>query len=256
MAISLADLEIRLSGGAANADQNLSLGGAMSSERVLSQSSGALTNVTGVTIDYAGGNDIGNGTLAFTATGTLATWAGFGSTSGNAVDIGTDGKYTLIGNGGEQVMITVVAASLPVADQTDNDIAIANISNETFDDIDKIESFSGDDEYRCFYVTNTHATESFLAAKLYISSQASGADSLEVALDTAGLNVAAATVADESTAPAGATFSAPTTGATGLDLGVLAPGDFRAFWQKRTVPAATTVETLNDISEIAIEATY
>src|SRR4030066_91278 len=51
MGINAAYLEIRLSGGAGNSNQNASLGGAISNTRVLAQSASAPVNVTGVVID-------------------------------------------------------------------------------------------------------------------------------------------------------------------------------------------------------------
>lgn len=63
--IEIGDLQVRLSGGAAETDPNNSLGGIKSSEIVLSQSSTALSNVTGVVIDNVIGAPVGVGTLNF-----------------------------------------------------------------------------------------------------------------------------------------------------------------------------------------------
>ena len=63
--IAIGDLQVRLSGGAGNTDPDASLGGVKSSEIVLSQSSTALSNVTGVVIDNVIGSPIGDGVLNF-----------------------------------------------------------------------------------------------------------------------------------------------------------------------------------------------
>lgn len=63
--IAIGDLQVRLSGGAANTDPNASLGGDKSSEIVLSQSSTALSNVTGVVINNVVGAPVGDGTIFF-----------------------------------------------------------------------------------------------------------------------------------------------------------------------------------------------
>lgn len=255
-ALSLAYLEIRLSGGAANADPNASLGGVMSSTRVLSQSATGISNITGVTIEDAAGNAEGAGTLAFTASGQTLTWTPNGGTVGAAVAVGADGKYTIKGSAG-YVLINVTAASLPGTDQTDT-ITIANLANKTFDDIDKLESFYGDTEYRCLYVTNTHSSETFIGNLLWIGGQPNGADSLEIALDAAGVGDGfttgvAATIATEGDAPAGATFTAPVGTGDALSLGDLGPGKAYAFWQKRVCPVKVTTQTPVDLSSLRFQ---
>lgn len=260
MAINMADMEVRLSGGASNTDPNASLGGVISSERVLSQSASAPTNVTGVVIDYANGNATGNGTLAFINATTTLTWTPNGGTVGTAVDVSTDGKYVIADStGNQQLHVTVTAASLPGTDQSDADINIANIANETFDDIAKQDSLDGDTEYRCVYVKNTHATDSMLNATIWINSDASGADSLKIGADPAGVGDGsttgvATTIANEDTAPAGVTFTAPVSQGTGINLGTLAAGQSAAFWIERTVPPNTTTSTPIDLSEIGLSA--
>src|SRR4051812_30244015 len=95
--INIAYLEVRLSGGTGNTDQNASLGGDVSSERVLSQSATAPVNVTGVTIDYAGGNGLGaTGVLTWTEPANTLTWTPPSGTIGTAVaiDVANDAKYT------------------------------------------------------------------------------------------------------------------------------------------------------------------
>ncbi len=260
MAIKMADLEIRLSGGAGNTDPDASLGGIISSERVLSQSAAAPTNVTGVVIDYANGNATGDGTLAYTNSGTTLAWTPNGGSIGTAVDVSTDGKYVIADSTGDaQLQVTVTAASLPVSDQSDTDITIDNIANETFDDISKQESLDGDTEHRCVYLRNTHGSDEMLNATIWRESDASGADTLQIGADPAGVGDGSATgvattIATEGDVPAGVTFSAPTTQGTGINLGTLAAGESAAFWIERTVPASTTTSTPIDLSEIGLSA--
>ena len=184
MAINIAYLELRLSGGSGNTDPNASLGGNVSSERVLSQSTTSLTNVTGVTIDYAAGNPLGAGTLNYTNTGQLLTWTANTGGAGVPVAVGVNGKYTIKSGSGGFLLVDVVAASLPGSDQADG-VTIANIANETFDDVTKEESFAGDNEYRCFYFKNTHSTDPFLDIILFIGAQPSPG-TIYVGADPAG----------------------------------------------------------------------
>lgn len=110
-----------------------------------------------------------------------------------------------------------------------------------FDQVSGDESNSGDTEYRCIYIQNDHGTLTLQNAVLWISVETGSADtSLDLALGGEGLNGTAETVADESTAPVGETFSHPTTKASGLSLGNLAPGDFYPVWVKRNITASAT----------------
>jgi hypothetical protein len=153
---SIAYLEQRLSGGAANADPDASLGGVMSSERILAQSTTALSNVTGVVIDYAGGNPAGAGSLAFDFSDGTLTWTPNGLDAGDPVDVNdATGRYAIFGEQGV-LLVTVTTGSLAGSDKTDA-VTIAYIANEQFDDVTKGESFAGDSEYRCFYVENAYS---------------------------------------------------------------------------------------------------
>lgn len=251
--ITAADLEIRLSGGAGNTDQNASLGGVMSNTRVLSQSATGISNITGVVINYAGGNAQGNGTLAYTATGKLLTWLPAGGLIGSPIGVEAGGKFVVADYmGTQQLMITVTSGSLPVGDKTDT-ITVATLPNKTFDDVTKQESFAGMVDYRGFYVKNTHATETAYGVSLIIASDTVGGDSIYLGKDPAGIGGTATTIALETTAPTGVTFSQPTEDIP-LLIGSLAPGEFAAFWQKRNVPALTSIAELTDISVISVLA--
>lgn len=118
-----------------------------------------------------------------------------------------------------------------IVDATDNNL---------FDDVSGDENAASDVEYRCLFIHNSHATLTLQAAKAWISAEVSGGAAVAIGLDPAG-NVAvgsasaqAAQIANESTAPAGVTFSAPTDKASGLSIGNLGPGQCRAIWMRRT----------------------
>lgn len=182
--ISIAHLHFRLSGGAANTDPDASLGGVRSSERVYSQSTTGLTDVTGVTIEYAAGNAEGAGTLAFDIETTSLTWTPNGGTAGAAVDVSEGGLFTIrAGADAGLLLVDVTPSALPIGDESDS-ITVANIANELFDDVSKAESFAGDVEYRCIYVTNTHPTDSFLDVIAWIAGQPTPG-TLALALDPA-----------------------------------------------------------------------
>ncbi len=116
--------------------------------------------------------------------------------------------------------------------------AVAETLNGLFDDVSGAESEAGDIEYRCVYFMNETggALENVHA---YIQADASGDDALAIALDLAGKNGEADTVADESTAPDPAvTWDTGADYASGIDLGDLADDDYYAIWVRRTVPSS------------------
>ncbi len=328
-AISIAYLELRLSGGSGNTDPNAALGGDLSSERILSQSHSALSNVTGVVIDYAAGNALGAGVLAFTFATKLLSWTPNGGSVGPTVDITASGQYAIFGSAGF-FLITVTSGSLPGSDKTDN-VTIANIANEVFDDVAKAESFAGDTEYRCWYVKNTHPTDPFLDVVAFVPTQPSPG-TIDIGLDPAGtgdgvtrsatitrsgatatatstahgyddgdsVRIAGAvqteyngvqtitvtgadtftyavggtpvspatgtitaargvavTVVDENTAPAGVTFSSPSSEAPdGLSLGQLDPGESAAIWERRIIPTRNTTANAASISFIQLQSYF
>lgn len=109
-----------------------------------------------------------------------------------------------------------------------------------FDDVSSAEATSGDIEYRCIYVRNNHGTLTLLGAKIWIQANTPSPDTdVAIGLGTSAVSGTEQTVTDENTAPAGVSFSAPSSLAGGLNIGDLAPGAHKAIWVRRTVnPAA------------------
>lgn len=251
MAISAADIVFRLSGGAANTDPSAALGGAMSTVgggRFFGQSATAPSTIGGVTIEDAEGNAEGNGSLFFDRSEDTLSWQGPGDASfGTPVVVSAGGKFTI--RSGTDTMYILVDVNwgtldLEVADLTDS-ITIAYLSNELFDNVDKDESLAGDTEYRCFYISNEHATDAANDVKLWIQADTNGQDTLAIGLDPAGLNGTATTIANENTAPGGVAFSSPASEGAGLSLGDIADGEFYPVWIRRTVPAAAAPVTFD-----------
>ena len=107
-----------------------------------------------------------------------------------------------------------------------------------FDDVSSSEAGTGDTEYRCIYVHNNHGTLSLIGAKVFIQTNTPSSDTdVAIGLGSSAINGTEQTVADESTAPTGVSFSAPTTFAGGLAIGDLAAGAHKAVWVRRTVNA-------------------
>jgi hypothetical protein len=113
------------------------------------------------------------------------------------------------------------------------------VKNDLFDDVSAAEATAGDTEYRGFYAKNNHGTLTLIDARVYISSNTSSADTtFDIALADEAVNTTIETIANESTAPVGPTFTAPTTYASGLQLNGatgLTAGSYRGVWIRRTV---------------------
>lgn len=106
--------------------------------------------------------------------------------------------------------------------------------NNLFDNVSSAEAVSGDTEYRAVDILNNHATLTYENVVVYMTEGGSTASTFSIAYDSAGTQ----SVADENTAPTGVTFSSPTTIATAIALGNIAPLTTRRIWIKRIISAA------------------
>jgi len=126
-----------------------------------------------------------------------------------------------------------------------------------FDIVTGDENAASDIEYRCIFVRNNHGSLTLQGAVVWVVSQVAGGTSIAIGLDTTAISDAddtadqALTVANESTAPAGVTFSTPTTKGTGLVIGDLDPDEVKAIWIRRT--AANTSALNNDGATLRVE---
>jgi hypothetical protein len=129
-------------------------------------------------------------------------------------------------------------ASIGGARSTSTQITSASLQN-LFANVPGAEATPGSVKYRCFYVRNEHASLTYQAVKAFIQTlTASGNSEIDIGLDPAGVNGTAASPANETTAPAGVTFSRPTTLGAALSIGDLAVNAFQAIWVRRTIDAA------------------
>lgn len=117
-------------------------------------------------------------------------------------------------------------------------------THNLFDVVSSAETTAGDTEYRCLYVKNNHGTLTLQSAGIYINTQTPSADtSVEIALGTSAVNGIEQTVADESTAPTGVTWTALTGSGNALSIGDIPAGQHKAIWVKRIVSAAASAYT-------------
>ena len=122
-----------------------------------------------------------------------------------------------------------------------------------FDAVTAAQATSGSVEYRCIYLHNENATDTMTNARVWISAQTPLAGTvLAIGVGSAAVNATETAVANESTAPAGVTFSEPASAAAGLALGSLLAGQHRAIWLRRTVTAGAT-NSANDSFELGFD---
>lgn len=125
--------------------------------------------------------------------------------------------------------------------------------NNLWDDVASTESSSGRTEYRCYYVKNTHGSLTYKNVEVYINSNTPSADSsVEIGLGTSAVNGTEQTVADETTAPVGVTFSTAAGSGNALVIGDIPAGEHKAIWVKRIISAAANAYT-EDEYEIAYD---
>lgn len=163
--------------------------------------------------------------------------------------VSTDLVYRLSGGAGNTSPAAALGGAMGTAAGA---IITSAAANNLFDDVSGAESSAGDVEYRCFYVQNTHGSLTLQNAVVWIESLTNSAQTeFDLALSGSAVGAAAETVANESTAPSGPTFSRPTTKGAGLAIGDIPAGSFKAIWVKRTVTAGATA--VSDSGAIRVE---
>lgn len=127
-------------------------------------------------------------------------------------------------------------------------VEITNASlHNLFDIVSSAEAAAGDVEYRAFYVQNDDAL-TWQSVVAFIQQITPSTDtSVAISIATEGLNTNVQTIANESTAPAGQTFSSPTDEGSGLAIGNMANGEFIGIWIEWTVGAAAAAANADNV---------
>ncbi|HEY9265996.1 MAG TPA: hypothetical protein VIQ11_15470 [Mycobacterium sp.] len=151
---------------------------------------------------------------------------------------------------------TAGTAATSLGDQISTTQWAGGVANDLFDDITGAENAASTVDYRCLFIHNSNASNPLENAVVYLSAETGGGAAIAVGADpTAASAIGSAsaqavTIANETTAPAGVTFSSPTNAATGVALGTIPAGQCKAFWVRRT--AANTAALSNDGVTLAI----
>jgi len=150
----------------------------------------------------------------------------------------TDIKFYLSGgasNSDPAASLGGVCSSVEIIDSTLHNL---------FDKVTGDESAVGDTEYRAFFVKNNHSSLSLENAKLWISTNTPGGDSVEIGKESSSGD-SKQTISSESTAPTAISFSTCASKSVGLDLGTIAAGGLYMIWAKRIVPASCAAKDDN-----------
>lgn len=134
---------------------------------------------------------------------------------------------------------TAGTAATSLGDQ----ISTTNITDATlnnlFDDISAAENAAGTVDYRCIFILNNHASLTATSVSYYLLSETAGGANIAISVDTTGVtakgsgSAQAKTIANETTAPATQTFTAPTAAGT-LTGSDIPAGSCQAIWVRRT----------------------
>lgn len=159
---------------------------------------------------------------------------------------GAAGNSTAFGGAG-----TSLGKYITNADYTDATL------NNLFDDITGDQNAASQVDYQALFVYNAHGSLTWQSPVAWISSEVAGGASVAIGADTTAASALgsapaqAVTIASKTTAPAGASFSAPTTKGSGIAVSNLAAGNVKCIWVRRT--AANTVAVDNDGATIRVE---
>jgi hypothetical protein len=146
-------------------------------------------------------------------------------------------KYSVVAAAGNTTAGTAAGA---LGDQISTTVIPDATLNALFDDVSGAENAASTVDYRCFFVHNSNAANALQNAAVWLSAEVAGGTSIAIGVDPAAASAIgtasaqAATIANETTAPAGVSFSSPTTFGTGVALGSIPAGSCRAVWVRRT----------------------
>ena len=152
--------------------------------------------------------------------------------------LATDLKFYLSGGASNSDPNTALGGAISSTEITDNTL------NNLFDNVTGDEHTAGDTEYRCFFFKNT-AAETAYNVKIWIESNTtSGDDEIQIGKE-ASAGTPVQTIANESTAPTGISFSTAAGQANAISLPDLSAGIVYAIWVKRVVSTGTTPQANN-----------
>jgi hypothetical protein len=118
-----------------------------------------------------------------------------------------------------------------------------------FDVVSGDENAASEAEYRGIFVHNNHGSLTWENVVVWISAEVAGGAVAAISVDTTGVTAKGSgtaqmkTIANEDTAPATQTFTAPTTKGTGLSIGNIPAGSVAGIWIRRTAANTAALDS-------------
>jgi len=131
-------------------------------------------------------------------------------------------------------------------------LSSARVQPNLFDNMINAQRLSGLTDYRLIYIHNDDTADGNAVA--YVPNQFETSRTLAIGVPTQAANTTVTAIANDTTAPAGVTFSSPSTSGTGLSLGTIPAGGFRGLWLRRTVGSGLSPDPTNQAT-IRVEMT-
>jgi len=177
-------------------------------------------------------------------------WQAYSETKGAYIPIPEDGYYELPSGGLGRLIVSVTTNQLP-ATQSVSSVDIGITKNTTMPDISSLDGTNGKVWHYCYAFKNIGIVAHQI--KIFIVKQPDGDDRIAIGVEPGGSrdgDIAAQEIATAQDIPPNVIFSAPTSPESALDLGVLQPGEFVAWWQRRTLEAGTHSAITKNVSKL------
>lgn len=130
-------------------------------------------------------------------------------------------------------------------------------TNDLFADITGAQNAASQVDYAGLAILNNNAANAAQNSVAYLSSEVAGGASIAIGADTTAASAKASataqllTIANNTTAPAGVSFSSPTTAGSGVSLGNIPVANVKGLWVRRT--AANTSALSGDGVTLAVQ---
>lgn len=136
---------------------------------------------------------------------------------------------------------------------TKSSTAFSTSAFNLYDTVSGAESGTGDTEYRCVYVHNANTSLTAQNTVIWFTANTAG-NWLALGAGTSAINGTEQTVVSEDTAPIGITFTAPSSAGAAVSLGSIPPGQHKAVWFRRVVPAGAAAASYTFAVRVTCES--
>lgn len=125
-------------------------------------------------------------------------------------------------------------------------ITTAQLAN-LFANVAPQEAQDGSVRYRALYILNSNASLTWENAVAFLQANTPSADTtIDISVATEAIGATIQTIVNDTTAPTGQTFTAPSAVGTGLALGSIGAGTFKGIWVRRTVNAGASAIAIDN----------